>query len=191
MASTRPNSVRLFSVKPISRHDGEGADQRDRHVDHRQDHGPPVLQEHEHDDGHQDHRVAQGVEDLVDRLADEGRGVVDDLVIQAVGKARLQLLHLGVDAAGGVQGVGAGKLVDGQGHGRLAVQRAGSGRTAASPVRRGLPSASAITTSRSRTMPEACGAGVLGGGNGGACWLDASDDAADPEAPAWTRPATA
>jgi hypothetical protein len=29
----------------------EGADQRDRHVDHRQDHGPPVLQEQQHDDG--------------------------------------------------------------------------------------------------------------------------------------------
>ena len=53
MASTSPNSVRLFRLKPSSRHDGEGADQRDRHVDHRQDHGLPVLQEEQHDDGHQ------------------------------------------------------------------------------------------------------------------------------------------
>ena len=33
------------------RHDREGADQRDGHVDHRQDHRPPVLQKEEHDQG--------------------------------------------------------------------------------------------------------------------------------------------
>ena len=125
IASTRPNSVRLFSVKPSAAMTAKVPIERHRHVDHRQDHGPPVLQEHQHDDGHQDDRVAQRVEDLVDRLADERRGVVDDLVIQPVGEARLQLLHLGVDAVGGVQRVGAGQLVDRQRHRRLAVERAG------------------------------------------------------------------
>ena len=50
MASTSPKSVMLFRLKAQRRHDREGADQGDRHVDHRQDHRPPVLQEDQHDD---------------------------------------------------------------------------------------------------------------------------------------------
>ncbi len=106
------------------RHDREGADKRNRHVDHRQDHRPPVLQEYQNDDRDQNHRVAQRAEDLVDRLADERRRVVDDLVIQSVGKARLQLFHLGVDACRRLHRVGAGQLVHRQRHGGLAVQSA-------------------------------------------------------------------
>ena len=109
IASTRPKSVRLLSVNPIAAMIAKVPIKETGHVDHRQDHRLPVLEEHEHDDRHQDHRVAQRVEDLVDRLADEGRGVVNDLVIdEALGKAGLQLLHLGVHAGGRVQGVGPG-----------------------------------------------------------------------------------
>ena len=125
MASTSPKSVRLFSDEAHRRHDRERADQGDRHVDHRQDHGLPVLQEDQHDDADQDDRIAQGLEDLVDRLADERRRVVDDLVIEPVGEAALELPHLGVDAVGGFERIGAGQLVDRDRHRRAAVQGAG------------------------------------------------------------------
>ena len=83
MARTRPNSVRIVQGKAQRRHDGERTDQRDGDVDHRQDHGLPVLQEDEHDEADQDHRVAQRLEDLPDRLADVRRRVVGDVVIHA------------------------------------------------------------------------------------------------------------
>ena len=59
MASTRPNKRQVVEREAHRRHDREGADQGDGHVDHGQDHGLPVLEEHEDDDRHQDHRVAQ------------------------------------------------------------------------------------------------------------------------------------
>ena len=89
MASTRPNSVRLFRLKPMQLHDGEGADERHAHVDERQDDGPPVLEEEQHDEGDEQDGVAEGVEDLVDRLADERGGVVgDDVLAAPAGSAR-------------------------------------------------------------------------------------------------------
>ena len=93
----------------------------------------------QHHDGHQDHRVAQRLEDLVDRLADERRRVVDDLVVQALGEARLQLVHLGVHPIRHrrVQGVGAGQLKD-QPASRTAGRRACTTVVAAlRPARRG------------------------------------------------------
>ena len=88
IASTRPNSVRLFSVKPITAMTANVP---------MSDTGTSIIgriiarqscRNNKHDDGHQDHRVAQSVKHFVDRLADERRGVVNDLVIQAFGKAR-------------------------------------------------------------------------------------------------------
>ena len=49
----QPEQRDVVEAEAHRRHHGEGADQRDRHVDHRQDHGPPVLEEHQHDDGDQ------------------------------------------------------------------------------------------------------------------------------------------
>ena len=40
-------------------HHGKRADDGHGHGDQRNDRRPPVLQEHEHDHGHQDHGVAQ------------------------------------------------------------------------------------------------------------------------------------
>ena len=96
-----------------------------RHVDHRQDHRLPVLQEEQHDDGHQDDRVAQRLEDLVDRLADEGRRVVDDRVLEARAESGpCSSFILRLDAVGRVERVGAGQLKDRQADRRLAVERA-------------------------------------------------------------------
>ena len=70
----------------------------DRHGDQRQDHGPPVLQEHQHDEADQRHGLQQRLDHVHDRFADERRRVVGDVVVDAVGKARLQLFHLAADA---------------------------------------------------------------------------------------------
>jgi hypothetical protein len=121
MASTNPNSVRLFRVKPQT-HDGEGPDQRHRHVDHGQEQGFPVLQEQQDDEGHQDDGVAQRMEHLIHGFADERRGVVDDGVMEPNGEAGFQLPHLGLDAVGGSQGVRAGQQKDDNARRRLAVQ---------------------------------------------------------------------
>jgi hypothetical protein len=107
------------------RHDGKGADERHRHVDHGQDHGSPVLQEQQHDEADHDDGFEQGLDDVVDRLADERGGVVSDRVLEAVGELLLKLGHLGPDAVGHVEGVGAGELVDGESDGRVAVEGAG------------------------------------------------------------------
>ncbi len=85
MASTSPNSVRLLSENPSKAHDGERADQRDADVDHREEERLPVLKEQQDDNGHQDHRLAQGVEDLIHGLADERGGVVDDGILEPSG----------------------------------------------------------------------------------------------------------
>ena len=75
---------------------------------------------------------------------DERRGVVDDRVVHALGKSRLELLHLLADQIGRLQGVGAGQLVDRQGHRGPAVERAG--------LVVALRASSIWATSRMRTM---------------------------------------
>src|SRR5262249_17341485 len=73
----------------------------------------------------QNHRVAQRGKDLVYRLVDERRGVVNDLVIESFGETSFQLLHLRFDTGSGFQSIGARQLVDRQSHGGFAVQGAG------------------------------------------------------------------
>ena len=57
MASTRPNSDSVLIEKPSSGKHGEGADQRHRHGDHRDERRAPVLQEQEDDEDDEDHRL--------------------------------------------------------------------------------------------------------------------------------------
>ncbi len=76
MASTRPNSVRLLRLYPSSAHDREGSDQGNRHVDHRQDHGPPILKEKQHDEGHQKDGDNQGAKYVIDRFLNKRSGVM-------------------------------------------------------------------------------------------------------------------
>ena len=108
-------------AEPHQRHGGESADDGHRHGDQGDQRRTPVLQEHQHHHGHQQHGVAESVENLVDRLADVGRGVVVDVVLDPLGKSLAKLLHLGLHALGRVQGVGAGQLEDADADGRLAV----------------------------------------------------------------------
>ena len=109
--------------KPSSVHAGEGADDRDRHREHRDQRRPPVLQEHEDDQDHQHDGLDEGVDHLLDGDLDEARGVERDVVPQPVGEALREAFHRGLDRAGDLERVGAGLEVDADRHRRRAVQR--------------------------------------------------------------------
>ena len=66
--------------KPKAEHHGEGADDRHRHGDQRDDGGAPGLQEHDHHQHHQGDSFQQRVDDRLDRFADELGGVVHHAV---------------------------------------------------------------------------------------------------------------
>ena len=72
---------------------GEHADQRDRYGDDGNDRGAPVLQEQEHDADHEQDRHEDRGDHLIDRFADEDRGIVDDLVADARREILRQGLH--------------------------------------------------------------------------------------------------
>src|SRR5581483_8779362 len=73
--------------------EGEGAEQRDRDRDHGDDRGAPALQEQEHDANHQEDRDKDGLDHLVDGLADKDGGIIDHLVVEAGRKRLAQRLH--------------------------------------------------------------------------------------------------
>ena len=56
----QPEQRQVVEREPQQAHDGEGADQGDADVDHRQEERLPVLQEQQDDNGHQDHRRRAG-----------------------------------------------------------------------------------------------------------------------------------
>ena len=61
----------VVQAEPGDEHDRERAGQGDRHVDHGQDHRPPVLEEQQHDDRDEDDGVAERVERPRPPTADE------------------------------------------------------------------------------------------------------------------------
>ena len=122
IASTRPNSDRLLSEKPSIAMTANVPISDTGTATIGNDRRPPVLQEHQHDDEDEDERFDQRVNDAGDRLVDEHRRVVVDAIVDAFGKAALELLHLGADGLGRVERVGAGQLEDGQRDRWLAVE---------------------------------------------------------------------
>ena len=66
--------------------DDEGADQADRHRDHRNERGADVAEEDEDHQQHQNGRFHQRMLDLFDRGCDEGGWVVGDLPGDVLGK---------------------------------------------------------------------------------------------------------
>lgn len=68
--------------------EGEGADERHRDRDDRDDRRAPGLQEDENDDGDENRRLGDRLVDLVDRFRDELGRVVDDPVFRPSGKSR-------------------------------------------------------------------------------------------------------
>ena len=58
------------------RHEDEGADERDRHRERRDQRRAPIAEEDEDDQRHQGERLEEGVRDLIDGGVDEARDVV-------------------------------------------------------------------------------------------------------------------
>ena len=102
-------------------HHREGAEQHHRHCDGRDQRRPPVLQEQEHDEEDEYHRLDQRMDHLLDRQPHERRGVerIDDL---HVGREALgDRLDLGLDRIDGVKRVGTRRKPDAKARRRLAV----------------------------------------------------------------------
>ncbi len=92
--------------------DAEGAEQHHRHRDRRDQGGAEVLQEHQHHDEYQNHRLDQGLHHFVDRETDERRGVVRIDHVDPGGEARTQAFDRGPHTVGGRDRVGPGREVD-------------------------------------------------------------------------------
>ena len=122
MASTRPKRESVLIEKPRSGKNGEGADERHRHGDHRDQRRAPVLQEEEDDEDDEDHGLDERGRDLADALRDREGGVEGDDVVEVGGEALLELRHRLLDAFGDGERVGAGRLEDGDDAGGLAIQ---------------------------------------------------------------------
>ena len=103
-------------------HERQGADQGDRHGDHRNQGGAHVLQEHVYHQDHQQHRLQQGHDDLMDGTADKGGGVVFDRPCHVLGKILGQPFHGLHHRFLDLQPVGVGQLRDHQKRGGLAVR---------------------------------------------------------------------
>ncbi len=78
IASTRPNSDRLFSEKPSAAMTAKVPTMATGTAISGMMAARQFCRNTSITSGHQDDRVAERVEDLVDRLADEGRRVVND-----------------------------------------------------------------------------------------------------------------
>ena len=96
--------------------------QRHRDGDERNDRRAPGLQEHDHHQHDQHDGLADGVDHRVDGLLDELRRVVDDGVFDAGRKPLRQLGHQVGDALGGVEGVRARPLEDGERDRRVVIE---------------------------------------------------------------------
>ena len=86
--------------------------------------GADIAQEQEDHDHHQHERLDQGVDHLIDALEHERRRIVGRLVGDALRELGLHALHDRLDAFGRRQGVGAGRLEDGDQGTRAAVEAA-------------------------------------------------------------------
>ena len=88
---------------PSKRHDDGGRTD---------DRGPEILQEQVDHQHHEDERLEESVNHLVDREAHELGRVERHQVVEAVGEARLHPLQGGVDRLRDLERVGARLLVD-------------------------------------------------------------------------------
>jgi hypothetical protein len=89
----------------------EGADEAHRHGEDRDQRRADAAEEQEDDDDHQDEGFDQGLLHLVDRLLDEGGGVVGDLPRQVLGEGFFEVAQARLDAFERRDGVGAGRLI--------------------------------------------------------------------------------
>ncbi len=101
--------------------DEEAADEGHRHRERRDERGAQVAQEHVDDERHQDERLEQGVQHLLDGGVDEAGDVVGDLVVHPRGERLLQLLERLLDLVDDLGRVGTGRLLEDHGGRGIAV----------------------------------------------------------------------
>ena len=105
------------------RHDREGADQRDRHRQQRNDGGAPVLQKQDDHEHHQQQRFEQSLHHGIDGLLHEYHGIVYEEVVEPFGKTGFEIFHRRQNGRLGFQGIGTGQLKNGQAYRGLAVEK--------------------------------------------------------------------
>ena len=100
-----------------------GARQRDRDDQRGDQRRAPVLEEQEHHEENERHRLDKRLDHLFDRSLDEGRGVVGDRPGDIARQARGELLHPLLDALRSGQRIGPGRQLDRHARHRPAVER--------------------------------------------------------------------
>jgi hypothetical protein len=95
---------------------------RDRDGEDRDDRRPPSLQEQDHHEDDENERLQQSRDDRVDGGLDEGRGIVDDRVVETRREALLEPLHLRDDRVRGGERIRAGTLEDAERRGGFVVE---------------------------------------------------------------------
>ena len=96
--------------------DEEGPDQRHRNREGRDQRGSQIPEEHVDHEGHQDERLEQGVQHLLDRGVQELGDVVGEFVVHPGREGfLLDLLELRLDLLDDLGGVGAGGLLENDG----------------------------------------------------------------------------
>jgi len=103
-------------------HHAEGADQRYRNGQQRNQRGADIAEEQKDDDDDKDESLAQRMQHALDAFADEHRGVVGDPVVDPFRKRKLELLENLSDLLSAVERVTARRLVDPEHRRRLAVE---------------------------------------------------------------------
>ena len=100
----------------------EGANDRHWYRQQRDNRRPPRLQEQRDHQYHQQHRLQKGGNDRLDGIADEDRSIVNRLILHPLREAGRQFIHGGDHFVADLQGVGARRLENTQGHRILAIQ---------------------------------------------------------------------
>jgi hypothetical protein len=116
-----PNSVSTLIEKPNAATQA-GAQQRDRHHDRGDHRGPPVLEEEEHHQKDQRHRLHQRLGHLLDRDADELGVVIGDDPLDVRGQPRRKLGHPRPYAVRDRDRIGAGHRLNRNARHRLAAK---------------------------------------------------------------------
>ena len=122
MASTKPEKRQGVDGKAKQGKQGKRAHQGHRHRQQRDQGGAPPLQEQEHHDDDQHQGFNERFLDFLHALGDGQGRVQGDGVVEVRREALFDLRHELFGSLGGVNGVGAGQLVEGDEGGRFAVE---------------------------------------------------------------------
>ena len=122
IASTRPKSERVFSVKPKIGKNAKVPISATGTAQQRNERGAPALQKNKNDDDDENQRDDQRAHDVVHALGNGERGVERNDVVQVGGKTLLEFCHEFEHGLFIIERVGVGQLVNRQDRRRLAVQ---------------------------------------------------------------------